>query len=357
LSSDDWGDLFGPTLKKEESKPAKPTQADIAQVFASDNKAMEKATKEVVAEATKLAAVQVAKVVEKQVLTEPDPFANLGTETVQVQEKKPEGTKVEQKIETPTVQQPRMVPATMVEEFDVSEEPASNGGGKLVIGIYGHKGHSKTATAFSLPGTIACISMDKMSAQIRDGMYRGDKRLRVYDGTRYLDESDPRIFLESSDRSFKYILTLIEEIAKNPPDWLVIDGSEIESQICEMRMRNRNNLTMSSGVEWQLWKERALYLRQIHRKAISVCKRGLVYTMYVDKEEIIKDGETYQKIDRPKWTDILLRETSIVIHVTSEADKIGRHFYAEIESSKSTEFKTGVKMEITNRGLEVFGFK
>ena len=124
-------------------------------------------------------------------------------------------------------------------------------------------------------------------------------------------------------------------------------------------MRAKNNMALFSGVEWTYWKERKMYLKQVHRAALAACKRGLVYTTYFDKESIYDHGQIIKSKDVPKWVGIQEEETDVTLRATYEPDKLNKpHFYISVENSKSKSFKTGAKVEITDRGLtEAFGLK
>ena len=138
----------------------------------------------------------------------------------------------------------------------------------------------------------------------------------------------------------------------NPPDWIVIDGSDVLQQICEMTMRYRNNLMPYQGISNRnLWKERKTNIRQIHESAIGTAKKGVIYTAYTKEKEIVVEGETISRIDIPQWIEAIMLETDTVIKVTSEQDKIGRKFIATVESSK-TGLQTGKQLDITDKGIK-----
>lgn len=240
------------------------------------------------------------------------------------------------------------------EEFDFSEveEPAP----KEVILIYGHKGHGKTYLAMSFPGKIVVLSFDRKSAQVKYKDFKGDGRIKVYDVMKYVDYSTPQRWLETAEKTFKFLNALLDQvIAKDPPDWIVIDGSEIFQQICEMTMRYRNNLMPFQGIaNLNLWKERRMYIRQIHNKCLNIAKKGIIYTTYVDKDEIVVDGEIIARKDVPRWIDAIMYETDTVIRVTSLTDTEGtKRFIATVESSKGT-LPTGLKVDITDKGYKAF---
>ena len=237
-------------------------------------------------------------------------------------------------------------------EFDVSED---KGRGKLVYCIYGLKGEGKTYLAFTFPGRIACLSFDRKSVMVREKHFKNDGgRIVVFDAIRYMDYNSPENLLISSEKSFRYLNKLLDFIEANiKPDWIIIDGTEILQRIAEMTMRYRNDLMPFQGVKNRnLWKERRMYLTQIHNRCLSIANRGVIYTTYTDKDEIIKDGEFVTKTDVPKWIGAILYETDTIIRVEARTEKGTRRFYAIVESSKSPDLRTGRMLDITNKGFQ-----
>jgi len=181
------------------------------------------------------------------------------------------------------------------------------------------------------------------------------ERVKVYDAIRYMDSASAEMHLEGSERSFRYLNILLDHIKDNwDPDWIALDGSEILQQMCEMTMRYRNNLMPFQGIaNRNLWKERRMYIRQIHHKALGVAKKGLIYTCYTDKDEVVKDGEFVTKKDVPRWVDVIMYETDCVIKVETSREKTGQRFFATVESSKAS-LPTGVRKDVTDVGLKAF---
>jgi hypothetical protein len=259
--------------------------------------------------------------------------------------------------ETSEPQQPQ-APSTVVQQVQVTEKlPVTQDlESKEVFVIYGHKGHGKTYLAFTFPGTIACLSFDRKSTPVWKKRFNGDSRIKVYDAMIYEDFSTQELTLSTSELTFKHINEILTMLStpENRPDWVLIDGSEILQQIAEMLMRYRNNIMPFQGIaNRNLWKERRLYIRQVHNKSLSAAKRGVIYTTYIDKDEIIVDGEVRARTDVPKWIDAILYETDTVIKVTSKSDGSGHHFWAEVESSKGS-LKTGEVKEVTGIGMSAF---
>lgn len=263
-------------------------------------------------------------------------------------EKKIAEEKIAEAVEKPS--EPEEKPSeAQPEEAELTEAKET---AKCNFMIYGLKGSGKTYSALSTPGKIACLSFDKKSLPIKQYSFGNDNRIKIYDAIALMDYSSPEKWTESADLTFRRLNLLISKIAEWKPDWIVIDGSEILQQICEMTMRYRNNLMAFQGVaNRNLWKERRLYIRQVHDKCFDASKRGVIYTTYTSKDEIVREGEFVTKDDVPKWVDCIMWQTDTVIRVRSVQEKSGRKFYATIESSKFPPFKTGREMDITNKGI------
>jgi hypothetical protein len=236
------------------------------------------------------------------------------------------------------------------EEFDLTPVNSAEARGFMV---YGEKGDGKTTFAFSFKGKIACLSFDRKSFQIKNLMYP-EKDITVYDGIRYLRKTSPEAWLETAVVSFNYVNSLLEAIRKTEPDWIVIDGLEIlVRDICEMTMRCRNNLQPFSGVELNLWKERNMYVDQVHDTCLGIAKKGVIYTAYVrDKAAKIEKGKITEQIREPKWAANVKYQIGTVIRTfAEEGDQGSRIFYAVVTSSKIKELKTGAQANVTGKGI------
>lgn len=277
-------------------------------------------------------------------------------------EKKPEEKPKEKPEEKPVEKKPEEKPSEKkpeekpTEPAPVPEEEAelteAKGTAKSNFMLYGLKGSGKTYSALSFPGQITCLSFDRKSLPIKQYSFHGDERIKVFDAIALMDYSSPEGWTESADKTFKRLNLLIDKITGWKPDWIVIDGSEVLQQICEMTMRYRNNLMAFQGISNRnLWKERRMYIRQIHDRCFEAAKKGVIYTTYTSKDEIIREGEFIAKDDVPKWVDCIMWMTDVVMRVRSAQEKSGRKFYATIESSKYPPFKTGREVDITDKGV------
>jgi len=231
----------------------------------------------------------------------------------------------------------------------------SESGEQTVILNHGEKGHGKTTLGMGLPGRIAVLCFDNKAMLNKKHHYNNDERIKVYNVVEYFTKS-PDSILEASETTYEYIKFVLFNIAKDKPDWIMVDGTEILSFIAEMLMRKRNNVKPYEGISNRnLWKERKAILDEIHRLCLASAKSGVYYTVYSEVKEIIKDGEivTTQKI--PKYTEVLLYEADIVLHTELNVDKNGKRVIVTVENSKIDSFlKTGVILDMTDKKLSEF---
>ena len=221
---------------------------------------------------------------------------------------------------------------------------------KIIYTIYGHKGCGKTTTAFLFKGKKYCISFDKKSSVIKNNYFDGRDDIKVYDGTKYLVETAEE-YVQSSIVCYDYVNFLLDNIeAQKDCDYIIIDGLEILQKLAEMNMRGQYHLTPFQGVSNpNVWKLRTLLIRNIHNKALNCCKKGVIYTTYIDKDEVVEEGTIITKTDIPKWVDIVFYTTDVVLRVNNTSGKDGRKCTVDVVSSKTKDFKTGDKIDITNK--------
>jgi hypothetical protein len=215
----------------------------------------------------------------------------------------------------------------------------------------------KTTTALSFPGEILVLSFDRKSAIIKHNMFNDDPRIHVFDIVKYMDYTTPESMVASAEKTFNYLNALLDNYTtKYPqPDWVVIDGAQIFQQIAEWTMRYRHNLGPFDGIaNLNLWKERRMYIRQIHNKALNLAKRGVIYSTYVEKDEVVIKGEIVTRKDTPAWIDVLIYETDYVLYTYYDESK--KTYHVRVLSSKNDKrVKSGLDLDVTAKpfGLHV----
>ena len=225
-----------------------------------------------------------------------------------------------------------------------------------ILTLYGEKNDGKTHFALSFPGTISALSFDQKTARIWKNNYNSDPRIQVWDARMLESSYDGISFQESSVENFKLINLILDLIEERKPDWILIDGLEKLQEICEQMMRVKNNFKPFQGVEWTYWKERKIYLRQIHSRIIRIAKRGVIYTTYVEVKELNrKDGKVVESKQIPKYIDMILQETDDTIRLSAEFNNQTQRtqYFAMIEGSKGT-FSIGERQNVTGKGIEAF---
>jgi len=232
-------------------------------------------------------------------------------------------------------------------KYDLSPD---EGRGKLVVTSYGEKGAGKTTGIYLITtgriggfpaGKTVVISFDNKSKITKEQYFPLDD-ITVYDGKRYYRE-DPTLCTKSGMMTYKYIQKLLESYKNDQPDWIVFDGFTIMAMILEMAMRYQHGLLPSQGIaNLNVWKDRGRFVQDLHNLACKISKYGVAYTTYSDKNEIVEAGTTISKTDVPKYIDVVMQETDVVIHLTKAKGKDGDLFYLRVESTK---YKNYLDME------------
>lgn len=236
----------------------------------------------------------------------------------------------------------------------------ANSSSKEIYTIYGAKGSGKTVLALGFPGTIAALSFDRKTVLSKNNFYSADIKIKVYDAIEFFDR-DERLILNSAENTYDYIIFLLDNIAKDSPDWVVIDGVEILQKIAEFVMRKREGLRPYQGISnLNVWKVRNSILDEIHKRCVDAAKRGVIYTTYTDKLEIVDEGTVVVKKSIPRYNDTILWETDVVLFVENKFDeknKISRIFLRCDSSKIDKAIKTGAYIDITEKKvLDVIKF-
>jgi hypothetical protein len=250
------------------------------------------------------------------------------------------------------IPQEAVISSFETKQYDTSPEKPSL---QQTFMMYSLKGGGKTHLALSSKGKISAISFDRKTSKVWIKDYNKDPRITIYDGIRYLRRKSADEWLESAVESVYYIMQVLKTIEKNDkPDWILIDGSDIMiGRICEMAMRYRNRFKAFQPFKWDYWRERNMYVDMIYDECLRIAKHGVIYTAYVtDKAFTIKNGIIVEQKRLPKWAANLKTQVDTVIHLESTQAEGSREFWATVESSKTPELKTGLRVDITGAGIQ-----
>ena len=264
---------------------------------------------------------------------------------------------------TPTpVTQPELAEKPKVisfegEEFSLEEAELTE---KVVIVIAGEKGHGKTTLAFSMPGTISCLAYDRKAVPVKHYFYKGDSRIRVFDMLRYYHPTSKDEVLEHAVKSLKYARALLDYLQEEgKTDWIVIDNFDVLVRLSEMTARYYNHLQPFGGtgeIGYKLFDERNFYIQTIFHKAFEAARKGVIYTLYLTTQEIVKGGQVVERTRVPKWVDAVLYETDVALVVTKVPEE--RKFLCHVLTSKNEEqFPTGATFDVTDVGFKAFSDK
>ncbi len=237
------------------------------------------------------------------------------------------------------------------EEEDLEEK-------KKIFSVFGLKNDGKTAICYGIPeegSKIMVLSFDNKSSRPKDLPFiqAGNLTIKVFNAIKHLDKSTPDTYQATSEVTLMYVLQLIDQAKdKFAPDYIVVDATEVMSQIAEQVMRIRNNLRPYQGItNLNVWKERKQYLDDIHMQCTKCAAKGVIYTMYTEKDQLIdKDGVVIRSKDIPKWTGSIMMETDVTIKADTMFDGDKREFFAYVESKIPEEFPNG-RFEITNKRI------
>lgn len=257
----------------------------------------------------------------------------------------------EKKAQVEAVRELQKITVNFDDEEDLEEK-------KRIFSVFGLKNDGKTAICYGIPeegSKIMVLSFDNKSSRPKDLPFiqAGNLTIKVFNAIKHLDKSTPDTYQVTSEVTLQYVHQLIEQAKeKFAPDYIVVDGTEVVSQIAEQVMRLRNNLRPYQGItNLNVWKERKQYLDDLHNQCCKAAGKGVIYTMYTEKDQLIdKDGVVIRSKDIPKWTGSIMQETDVTIKADTMFDGDKRVHYAYIESKLPLEFPNG-RFDVTNKRL------
>jgi len=243
-------------------------------------------------------------------------------------------------------------------KFDFTPDTSQ---GKIVITAHGPKNAGKSTAVFLITtgriggfhsGKTLAISFDDKTKTTYDQFFKGED-IVIQDGTKCYSE-DPLTKTKSGYMSYLYLQKLLEHEAPKKYDWVFFDGLTVLSEMLEMSMRYINGLKPTQGfANRNIWKDRGSMLRTLHNLAVKMANIGVIYSTYSEKDEILKDGETVSKEDIPKYIDVVMIKTDVVIKATKAKGKSGNLFFLTVEGTKFKQYyDNGKLLPITDRTLK-----
>lgn len=246
-------------------------------------------------------------------------------------------------------------------KYDYTPEKSNR---KIVVTVFADKNEGKSYLALSFGNRgnpkdkIFAISFDHKTQPVKDLVFPDLDNVVVHDGTKYYDRSSSKAWLDSSVDSLEYIYSLIQdECGRLKPDWILFDAMETFYTMTEMAMRCNHNLQPYEGIQNRnIWKQRRMFLQHAHDLALRYAEKGIIYTTYSTmKGRIIDaDGQLVDAKEVPKWYGVMLLESDAVIRTNVRIVKDELRFFARIEGSKVSLFRTGDERDVTNIGIQAF---
>jgi hypothetical protein len=246
----------------------------------------------------------------------------------------------------------------LLEKYNINFEKDSIDYKKVFL-VYGDKGVGKTSFALMFPGNIVAFSFDGQTRIIKKRLSQiypeKANSIKVYDMDQVYYGDNLNNTREDILSSSEILLTFMKKIVTSThPDWFLVDGSSEYVTMAEYVMRKNNGLLPFQGIANQnLWKERNVYIRQLHNTMISNARFGVIYTGWEQLVEVEDEGEL-RKLTIPKWTDIIMQKTQFIVRIVRTTVKSGNgqkvnKYFAKIVSSKDDDFlPTGAVFDITN---------
>ena len=231
-------------------------------------------------------------------------------------------------------------------DFEYKEETEN---GKEGIVYFGQKGAGKTSAAYLLEGKKVVLSFDGKSLRVKELMRPDDGDITVLDASKYISHWKNKM-TEGGKKTVEYCKWLLNETTKRGGcDWVIIDGLEMLIEAAEMAMRFDHKIGPFDGfANMGFWKDRRANIRAIHDSAFACATKGVVWTSYIDKDEIVNNATLVKKTDIPKWMDIVMYYTDAVVKCQIDTIEGKERFRLYVLTSKIRRFKTGDVLDVTD---------
>jgi len=229
--------------------------------------------------------------------------------------------------------------------------------------IAGEKNDGKSALSF--PGKIAVIAFDEkiFSARdfvIRKGIKREEDIMIYYPAKHYNpkavdDREIGKAAISVVNDAFKavYSIKVRAETGQFVPDWILFDNLEFFIRLAEFAGKYKRGVAIttrpSEGMDvWGAFDIRNIITNVIYKAAVSIPKKGIIYTLYTKEKDVILPDGTTKKAKVPKWFEVLMYETDNHIIVWKNESR----YFAKIVGTKNDEkYPDGLELEITNIGF------
>ena len=205
----------------------------------------------------------------------------------------------------------------------------------IIFTFYGNKGVGKSvAGLMAVPGSKLVFQFDTKTRRAKKNL----ERAGVLQDEVEIKDYRRAFVVQPSGRlsgAVASVEQMIRDIEESNVDWIMIDNHQKFAELCEMAMREQKGKTAWGGVELNLWKLRRKIMFDVFEAMRNNARYGCIFTAYVKKDEIYKDGVLISSKDIPAYVDIVMEETDIVARVITEEDKDGKIFHRlHVESSK-----------------------
>jgi len=255
---------------------------------------------------------------------------------------------------------------TSFTQSDILEpDVAPPSAGKETILIAGEKNDGKSISALSFPGKIAVVAFDEKIFAARDfvvehGIKREDEIMIYYPAKHYNpkavdDREIGKAAIAVINEAFRaiYSIKVRAEAGTFVPDWILFDNLEFFIRLAEFAGKYKRGVPITVRPEkgddvWGAFDIRNIITNVIYKAAISIPKKGVIYTLYTKEKEVVMPDGTTKKVKTPKWFEVLMYETDHHILVWKDGDR----YFAKIVGTKNPKkYPDGLELEVTNVGF------
>ena len=238
-------------------------------------------------------------------------------------------------------------------------------GSRETILIAGEKNGGKSVAALSFPGKIAVIAFDGKIFAARDFVVRhgikDENEVMIYYPAKHynpkaVDDGEiGKAAIAVINDAFRavYSIKVRADTGQFVPDWVLFDNLEFSIRLAEFAGKYKRGVPITTTPQkgddvWGAFDIRNIITNVIYKAAVSIPKKGVIYTLYTkDKDVVLPDGTT-KKAQVPKWFEVLMYETDNHIIVWKDDSR----YFAKIVGTKDEErYPDGLIIETTSVGF------